>query len=402
MDMSEKKQIRRNSRKKNIFFTYQIELAGSLIGIFLTVGLLAVILLIIFFSLENSSTTSPLPWQYLYSDKSEDMIKDAEGNIVPGKKEGPITLTFAGDILFDTHYAAGERIASAGIQNVIDPSLIQEMQAADVAILNNEFPYAEGGSPTPGKRFTFHASPESAENYRQIGVNLVTLANNHIFDYGEAGLKCTLEALNNAGISHIGAGNNLSEAADAYHFFSNACKISILSATDVEAGDHPDTRGATDTLSGVFRTVEDSYLLQRVREEKEKGFFVIVIMHWGTESTSQLNWMQEKQAPEIAAAGAGLILGAHPHVLQKMEFVGETPVFYSLGNFYFNSKKADTGMVKAVIDHNALQSVQFIPAIQSNLFTSRADEGEASRIFSYLNRMSGSATLQSDGTLKHR
>lgn len=363
---------------------------------------MAVILLIIFFSLENSSTTSPLPWQYLYSDKSEDMIKDAEGNIVPGKKEGPITLTFAGDILFDTHYAAGERIASAGIQNVIDPSLIQEMQAADVAILNNEFPYAEGGSPTPGKRFTFHASPESAENYRQIGVNLVTLANNHIFDYGEAGLKCTLEALNNAGISHIGAGNNLSEAADAYHFFSNECKISILSATDVEAGDHPDTRGATDTLSGAFRTVEDSYLLQRVREEKEKGFFVIVIMHWGTESTSQLNWMQEKQAPEIAAAGAGLILGAHPHVLQKIEFAGETPVFYSLGNFYFNSRKTDTGMVKAVIDHNVLQSVQFIPAIQSNLFTSRADEGEASRIFSYLNRMSGSATLQDDGTLKHR
>ena len=59
-------------------------------------------------------------------------------------------------------------------------------------------------------------------------------------------------------------------------------------------------------------------------------------------------------------------------------------------------------MVKAVIDHNALQSVQFIPAIQSNLFTSRADEGEASRIFSYLNQMSGSATLQDDGTLKHR
>ena len=363
---------------------------------------MAVILLIIFFSLENSSTTSPLPWQYLYSDKSEDMIKDAEGNIVPGKKEGPITLTFAGDILFDTHYAAGERIASAGIQNVIDPSLIQEMQAADVAILNNEFPYAEGGSPTPGKRFTFHASPESAENYRQIGVNLVTLANNHIFDYGEAGLKCTLEALNNAGISHIGAGNNLSEASDAYHFFSNECKISVLSATDVEAGDHPDTRGATDTLSGVFRTVEDSYLLQRVREEKEKGFFVIVIMHWGTESTSQLNWMQEKQAPEIAAAGAGLILGAHPHVLQKIEFAGETPVFYSLGNFYFNSRKTDTGMVKAVIDHNVLQSVQFIPAIQANLFTSRANAQASSRIFSYLNRMSGSATLQDDGTLRHR
>ena len=249
-----------------------MEVAGSLIGILLTVGLLAVILLVIYFSPENATNIAPLPWQYLYSDKSSDVIKDAEGNIVPGKKEGPITLTFAGDILFDTRYAAGERIASAGIQNVIDPSLIQEMQAADVAILNNEFPYAEGGSPTKGKQFTFLAIPESAENYRQIGINLVTLANNHIFDYGEAGLKCTLEALNNAGISHIGAGNNLSEASDAYHFFSNECKISVLSATDVEAGDHPDTRGATDTLSGVFRTVEDSYLLQRVREEKEKGF----------------------------------------------------------------------------------------------------------------------------------
>ena len=70
---------------------------------------------------------------------------------------------------------------------------------------------------------------------------------------------------------------------------------------------------------------------------KEKGAFVVVFIHWGTEGTTDIDYLQTDQAKDITAAGADLVIGAHPHVLQKIEYVNDVPVVYSLGNYIFNS-----------------------------------------------------------------
>ena len=83
---------------------------------------------------------------------------------------------------------------------------------------------------------------------------------------------------------------------------------------------------------------------------KADNNFVIVYIHWGTEGTDKLDHWQQEQAPQIAAAGADLIIGDHPHVLQPIGYQGDVPVVYSLGNYLFNSKTLDSCLVEAVIE----------------------------------------------------
>ena len=125
-----------------------------------------------------------------------------------------------------------------------------------------------------------------------------------------------------------------------------------------------------------------------MREAKENSDFVIVFLHWGTENVTELDWAQEKQAPEVAAAGADLIIGAHPHCLQQIGVVQGVPVMYSLGNFWFNSKTVDTGMIKIVLDENGLKSYQFLPCLQSGCRTTLLQGEEKKRILDEMRNMS--------------
>ena len=94
----------------------------------------------------------------------------------------------------------------------------------------------------------------------------------------------------------------------------------------------------------MFRCLEIGPLLETVREAKEKSDFTIVFIHWGTEGTDALDHWQMEQAPQIAEAGADLIIGAHPHVLQPMEQWGESVILYSMGNFCFGGNSAPSDM----------------------------------------------------------
>ena len=133
------------------------------------------------------------------------------------------------------------------------------------------------------------------------------------------------------------------------------------------------------------------------REAKQNSDFVIVFLHWGTENSDTIDWAQEKQAPEVVSAGADLIIGAHPHCLQQISIVDGVPVAYSLGNFWFNSKTVDTGIIKAVLDENGLQSLQFIPCLQSGCQTAIVQGEEKTRILNDLRGMSGSTQIDDEG-----
>ena len=339
-------------------------------------------------------------------DKITNVFAPQEDAVVLGeaREDSRVTMTFAGDMLFDPNYAIDVTIRERGgeISSVIDETLLTAMREADAAVINNEFPYATGGTPTAGKTFTFRAPPERSYYLREMGVDMVTLANNHTYDYGETGLIQTLEALENAGVAYTGAGRDIAAASAAWHFEKGDTKIAVIAATDIEETEPPDTKGATEGSPGVFRTVDDTLLLERIRQEKEAGYFVIVCMHWGRELESAINWLQERQAPEIAAAGADLIVGAHPHILQQISYIDGVPVVYSLGNFLFNSRTLDSAILKAEINENRLETLTFVPAIQSGCTVRVASEGERARIISYMNELSGSAFIEEDGRVVER
>lgn len=310
-----------------------------------------------------------------------------------------VTLVFAGDILFDSRYAVMSYVKQQGgdITAGIAPEVVDIMQGADIMMLNNEFPYSDGGTPLPEKQFTFRAAPDTADYLQELGVDVVSLANNHAYDYGEAALLDTLDTLDDRGIAHVGAGRNLEDASRPVCYIVNDMRIAIVSATQIERLDHPDTKGASETSPGVFRCWDSANLLDTVRRADEENDLVIVYIHWGTENQTELDWAQEKQAGELAEAGADLIIGDHPHCLQQIGVVDGVPVIFSLGNFWFNSKTLDTGLVRVTVRDDAVAAFQFIPCLQSGCRTTLLDGAEKERVLAFLRNISGGVSIDGDG-----
>lgn len=351
---------------------------------------------------ENQSAEEELPVESgRYAEILQDEAYMAEHNIYAKEAfdENIVTITFAGDILFDPNYSVMAKLLQNGgdIGNGIEPELIGEMQSADIMMLNNEFAYSDRGTPTPEKQFTFRARPDSVSYLTELGVDIVSLANNHAYDYGEQALLDSMQILREEGIPYVGAGVNIEEASAPVYFIINDMKIAFISATQIERLDNPDTKGATETSPGVFRCFNGERLLQTVTAAKEESDFVIVYVHWGTENQEETDWAQNKQAPELVQAGADLIIGDHPHILQKIDIIDGVPVIYSLGNFWFNSKPLDTGMVKVTISSEGLQSFQFIPCIQNNCKTSLLEGEEKARVLGEMRRMSQTVQIDEDG-----
>ncbi|MBP3826186.1 MAG: CapA family protein, partial [Butyrivibrio sp.] len=150
------------------------------------------------------------------------------------------------------------------------------------------------------------------------------------------------------------------------------------------------------------RCLNDSLLLEKVREARERNAYVVVFIHWGTESTTEIDYLQRDQAKEIADAGANLIIGSHPHVLQKIDYVDGVPVVYSLGNFIFNSKSLDTGMVITTLHKDGTVNLQFVPALQSGCTVTEAAGAEYSRILNEMATMSPGVNIDGNGYISSK
>jgi len=300
-----------------------------------------------------------------------------------------ITLTFAGDLLLDPGYAIMASVLSRGgdLRESFDEGLLEIMEGSDVFMLNNEFPYSDRGEPLPEKAFTFRAKPEYASMLGDIGVDIVSLGNNHINDHGRDAMMDTFDILDGAGIPYVGAGRNIDEASAPYYMEVEGMKIAFLCATQIERYANPDTVEATTDTPGVFRCLSPTALEEKIKEADQNADLVVVYVHWGTEGTPDIDWGQVDQAPLYVAAGADLIIGDHPHVLQKAVMVDGVPVIYSMGNYLFTSSTVDTGLASVTVDTDSksIKSFQFIPALQKGCRTTKLEGDEKTRIINYMN-----------------
>ena len=310
-----------------------------------------------------------------------------------------VRFAFAGDILLDDSYAMMDRYRNRGsdIYDTFSTELLERMRSADVFMLNNEFPFSTGGTPTPGKKFTFRANPSNIDLYEQMGVDVVSLANNHAYDYGETALMDTFATLENANIPYVGAGRNIDEAKKPLYLIANGIKIGIVSATQIERNATPDTKEATATSAGVLRCMDPSALLEVIAEAKANSDFVILYIHWGTESQEETDWLQDEQAPIYAQAGVDLIIGDHPHCLQRLDVVSSVPVIYSLGNFWFNSKTQNTCLVEITVNKDGMETFQFIPCIQNDCRTILLEGNEKDGVLNYMRGLSPNVLIDDEG-----
>lgn len=328
-------------------------------------------------------------------------IRDENSRILEKKQEitgDEVVLLFAGDILFDEGYAVmGALRKRGGIKACFSAETLREMEDADIFMLNNEFPYTDRGEPTPEKTFTFRSKPENAAMLYELGVDIVSLANNHAYDYGEISLLDSLATLEGIDMPYVGAGRNLAEASQTVYFHAGNQKIAYISGTQIERLTPPDTKGATEDAPGVFRCLTETEIFDKIIEAKENSDFVVVYIHWGTEKTDELDWAQPGMAKSLAEAGADLIIGDHPHVLQPLANVNDTPVIYSVGNYWFNSSTLNTCLVKVAVKDGEMQSFQFLPARQSNCYTELLSGAEKDAVLSYMRGISPTVEIDAEG-----
>ncbi len=328
-------------------------------------------------------------------------IRNENGRILVKKQEtgnDEAILLFAGDILFDDSYTVMVTMRQRGsIRACFSAETLREMEEADIFMLNNEFTYTNRGEPTPGKAFTFRAKPENAAMLHELGVDIVSLANNHAYDYGEISLLDTLATLEGIDMPYVGAGRNLAEASGIVYFQAGSQKIAFLSGTQIERMTPPDTKGASENTPGVFRCLTETEIFDKIAEAKENSDFVVVYIHWGTEKTDQLDWAQPGMAKSLAQAGADLIIGDHAHVLQPLANVEGVPTIYSLGNYWFNSSTLNTCLVKVTLKDGEMQSFQFLPALQSGCYTKLLSGAEKEAVLEYMRGISGTVAIDAEG-----
>lgn len=329
----------------------------------------------------------------------EALEQNQEVYLAECESQDTVTLLFAGDILMDDHYAVMSTFHNRGndINQAFDQGLLEQMRNADIFMINNEFTFTSRGTPTVNKKFTFRANPGNVSMYEEMGVDIVSVANNHIYDYGEISLLDTLDTLEQAEIPYVGAGRNLQEAMTPVYYIANGMKIAFVSATQIERNSVPDTKEATQDSAGVLRCMNPDNLLLVIEEAKKNSDYVILYIHWGTESQEAIDWLQEQQAPIYAQAGVDLIIGDHPHCLQKMDSVEGVPVIYSLGNFWFNSRTQNSCVVKVALRAGERESFQFIPCRQSDCRTALLTGQEKTEVLDYMRTISPNVTIDEEG-----
>ena len=289
----------------------------------------------------------------------------AEDNVSEEEAAGPVTLLFAGDIYL-SDYVLQAYDQAGGISGVLDEGIREEIRQADLFMANMEFPFTERGTKAADKQYTFRLPESRFRILEETGVDIVTLANNHILDYGEQGLSDSLDLLEAKGLPAVGAGRDLEQASALQILEVKGKKIGFLGTSrvymsaDWAAGPgHP----------GVFSTYDTTLPLQKIREAREKCDFLVVYVHWGVERETSPQDYQVRMGQDYIRAGADLVVGAHPHVLQPVvSWQGKT-IAYSLGNFIFGSSIPETELLKITLQEDGSYQTDTIPCKASGGYT---------------------------------
>jgi Bacterial capsule synthesis protein PGA_cap len=239
-----------------------------------------------------------------------------------------LTIAFCGDIMLGAE--VGERIGNATVAEWVK-DVSDAWSGADLLIGNLECPCVVEAKPIESDRpeLVFHASASRLAELAAAGFSAVTIANNHILNCGPLGLRETIQGLDNAGIYHAGAGTNLAEALQPAFIPVRGATVGLVAFC---YGPGPAGRSRPGVALHEF-----SAMRQALKTARAGADIVIATLHAGLEYSDVPPSETRAYFRFLAENGADLVVGHHPHVLQGLEWIGNVPVAYSLGNFLFHS-----------------------------------------------------------------
>ncbi len=316
---------------------------------------------------EDSSSESqglkPSDTEEVEVEETEPLAEETEELV-----DETATIVFTGDVEISTYVQA--KYDASGIEGILSPTLLSELQNADVTMINNEFCFSTRGTPAD-KQYTFRVDPTYSSILTDMGVDVAGLANNHVLDYGKDALTDTFSTLNSVNVDYVGAGNSMEEASkmvvktDAkgrtYGFMASSHIIPVA-GWDIQ-----------NSQPGVFTFYDDTKLLEAVKEASSQVDFLFVMVHWGKEHTTELESYQINEGHAIIDAGATAVIGMHSHCLQPMEYYNGHPIFYSLGNFIFNQTITSGAAVAFDFDADDNMTVRTITVTAEDTYTHESE-----------------------------
>ena len=346
-------------------------------------------------------------------DGSDDAVleagaEDEEGLIIIDKQAANsnyASLSFAGDVSFANDYLPAQRYTNGGIDAAFSEEVQNTMKEADIFLVNNEFCYSDRGTAQTAKGYCFRAKPETVSRLNEMGVDIVSIANNHAYDYGEEAFNDTIDTLNKAGMPYVGGGINIDDAVGHIVYFRiNDMKIAYIAGTQIERSLPTFTKEATEDSAGVVRCFEPEVVCGMIKDAKEHSDFVIVYPHWGTEKDMSIQADQQALAYAFIDAGADLIVGGHSHRLQGVEYYKNVSIFYSMSNFSFSSRVTDSCILNVQVDKDGIRQSKYIPCMENAGTTIQCEEGDSNytRIISTLNKISANAEIDDAGVVRQK
>jgi len=242
------------------------------------------------------------------------------GRKIEKSKKAPIKITFAGDAMFDRHIRT---IINKKGDDHIFLNLKPILNSSDLVLINFESPITDFDSISQGseegsrENYLFTSPVESAEILKKYNIKLVNVGNNHIFNFGKEGFKQTKKHLNDVGVEFFGYVGTDSE------FHSRIKKINESTFTFINYNQF---------INGSL----DPTFVEIKKAKKANADFIIVYAHWGNEYHPMANSRIQNIAHSFVDAGADLVVGSHPHVIQQREIYNDATIYYSLGNFIFD------------------------------------------------------------------
>ncbi len=359
--------------------------------------------------IDASGRSIHVLWYEYCQDTGLDAFENHYTYVVNTNYDDEVTFDITGDVSMADDKATTTYMIEQpnGLMDCFDDDVFDAINESDIFIINNEFAYTTGGDPIVEKYYTFRSNPDRLRELFSIGVDSVTLANNHVYDYREEGLLDTLKTLEGSRMPYIGAGRNLEDASQPIYYIAGGRKIAIVNASQIEKNQNF-TKAATEDSAGILKCLDPTHFTEVISEAKKNSDCVLAIVHWGTEYQDRYGKDQNDLANAFAEAGADVIIGGHPHVLQGFDYIGDTPVYYSLGNFYFSldeNMPADyeTGIATVTVRKDGSIDAGFIPCYFSDGVVSVVtDDADETKIRSRLNNVSNNAILDSKGIIRKK
>lgn len=318
-----------------------------------------VLLLIVTIYMSYVFSTKNLVLYDMNGDPFTQNIDNIFNQIKSKEEEKVYTILLAGDVMLAR--GTESRLIKYGNGDFTFPwKLISETtNKADIFFFNHEGPMSELGTDS-GKAYSFNFDTRATEGMIYAGTDVVSLANNHALDWGSEALCDTIKNLSEKSIAQVGAGCNKAEADKPFIKDLGDTRIALIAFTEFYSGNY-----ATEDRIGLTRFDEEE-LKSKIKKLKEEDMvdIVFVSVHWGEEYETRSNSIQQSLAKSLVDAGADVIVGHHPHVVQEVEKYGDAWIIYSLGNFIFDQYQTGTKeglLANVLISNKEIQNIELIP-----------------------------------------